>query len=269
MAWDKTKDVFALMVGHGISLDGSWDPGTVYGNYTEARLMLAITKVAVKYLRQSGVKVLTDADKNNNRNMTSCVAWANKQGAKYYMSVHCDWYKASKGIYPQYYSTAGKKMSDAIGKATAKTLGMYYKGALKRPDLYEVTATDMVAVLFETGSIKADLSYLTNPDKYGKALAKAICAFIGVSFVEAKKTAEKSTLDVSLPKRGYFTTGDTGSAVKKIQTWLNDHGYDCGSVDGIYGSKTAAAVKKFQKAYKLTADGELGQKTLAAMKLIK
>ena len=36
----------ALMCGHGRSVDGSWDPGCAYGKYTEAGLMLPITKAA-------------------------------------------------------------------------------------------------------------------------------------------------------------------------------------------------------------------------------
>lgn len=59
--------------------------------------------------------------------------------------------------------------------------------------------------------------------------------------------------------------GSTGEEVKKIQTKLKNWGYYDGSVDGIYGSKTVAAVKKFQKKNGLTADGIAGPKTLAAL----
>lgn len=187
MAWIKKKDVFALMVGHGKSIDGSWDSGCVYGSYNEAKLMLAIVKEAAAYLRGSGIKVLTDADKNNNRNMISCVNWANKQNAKYYMSVHCDYKLASSGVYPLYVSSGGKKMAKTIGKAVAKSMGMKYKTEAKRSDLYELTQTDMVACVFETGAIKADLKKLKDSKAYGKALAKAICKFISVEFTGKKK----------------------------------------------------------------------------------
>ena len=42
---------------------------------------------------------------------------------------------------------------------------------------------------------------------------------------------------------------------------LNALGYDCGSVDGIFGSKTYAAVLAFQKANGLVADGIVGSLT--------
>jgi len=57
----------------------------------------------------------------------------------------------------------------------------------------------------------------------------------------------------------------TTSQVKTVQTKLKNWGYYTGSVDGIYGTKTKAAVVKFQKNNGLSADGIVGSKTAAAM----
>ncbi len=59
--------------------------------------------------------------------------------------------------------------------------------------------------------------------------------------------------------------GSSGSQVRTLQTKLNRWGYDCGTVDGIFGSKTLAAVKQFQKNNGLTVDGIVGAKTAAAL----
>ena len=59
--------------------------------------------------------------------------------------------------------------------------------------------------------------------------------------------------------------GSRGQEVTQIQTKLKRWGYYNGQVDGIYGSKTVAAVKSFQRKNGLTVDGIAGQKTLAAM----
>jgi len=59
--------------------------------------------------------------------------------------------------------------------------------------------------------------------------------------------------------------GSTGKTVRTIQTKLKNWGYYTGSVDGIFGAKTTAAVKYFQRRNGLTADGIVGSKTAAAM----
>ena len=56
-------------------------------------------------------------------------------------------------------------------------------------------------------------------------------------------------------------TGSRGDAVRKLQEMLNAKGYTCGNVDGIFGSKTYAAVLAFQKANGLGADGIVGPLT--------
>ena len=59
--------------------------------------------------------------------------------------------------------------------------------------------------------------------------------------------------------------GSTGSEVRTIQDKLKRWGYYTGNVDGIYGSQTVAAVKKFQQKNGLAVDGIAGPKTLNAM----
>lgn len=54
--------------------------------------------------------------------------------------------------------------------------------------------------------------------------------------------------------------GDTGDAVCYLQTLLNRMG-EALSVDGQFGSKTEAAVRRFQKINKLVVDGIAGLKT--------
>lgn len=56
--------------------------------------------------------------------------------------------------------------------------------------------------------------------------------------------------------------GSTGQEVSNIQSRLKQWGYYNGSVDGIYGQKTADAVKSFQRSNGLTADGIAGSATL-------
>lgn len=59
--------------------------------------------------------------------------------------------------------------------------------------------------------------------------------------------------------------GSRGEEVKQIQTKLKNWGYYEGEIDGIYGSATFEAVKKFQEKNGLTVDGIAGTKTLEAL----
>jgi N-acetylmuramoyl-L-alanine amidase len=62
-----------------------------------------------------------------------------------------------------------------------------------------------------------------------------------------------------------YKRGSSGSAVSQIQTRLKTWGYYSYEIDGVYGSRTEAAVKAFQKRNGLTADGMAGPATLSAM----
>lgn len=53
------------------------------------------------------------------------------------------------------------------------------------------------------------------------------------------------------------TKNNRHAVVKPIQKYLNSIGYDCGTVDGIAGSKFDTAVKAFQRANGCTVDGEI------------
>ena len=56
-------------------------------------------------------------------------------------------------------------------------------------------------------------------------------------------------------------TGSKGTKVKQLQQKLNELGYNCGNADGIFGKKTDAAVRNYQKANGLTVDGKVGNMT--------
>lgn len=64
-----------------------------------------------------------------------------------------------------------------------------------------------------------------------------------------------------------YKRGSTGDTVREIQTRLKNWGYYTGEIDGIYGSKTEAAVRYFQRQNGLDADGQAGPLTLSALGL--
>lgn len=83
-----------------------------------------------------------------------------------------------------------------------------------------------------------------------------------VANTEPIKTKEECTVNLNVLRKG-----DEGKEVKALQILLIGYGYKCGSAgaDGDFGSGTLAAVKKYQKAKGLTADGIVGAKTWASL----
>lgn len=67
------------------------------------------------------------------------------------------------------------------------------------------------------------------------------------------------------PPRPVLRRGSTGTAVRSLQTALNDWGGAKLLVDGIFGPVTEAAVIRFQKAHGLIVDGIVGNQTWGAL----
>lgn len=57
----------------------------------------------------------------------------------------------------------------------------------------------------------------------------------------------------------------SGPDVRRIQESLQRSGFDPGTIDGMYGSRTMTAVAAFQRAHGLVVDGEVGPVTAAAL----
>lgn len=81
---------------------------------------------------------------------------------------------------------------------------------------------------------------------------------------EAEPVAKKSYMGSlpKLPHRGWFTSGDRGEEVKKLQKFLNWYGDYGLAVDAIVGRKTIEAVRRYQGREKLRVDGCFGRESL-------
>lgn len=77
----------------------------------------------------------------------------------------------------------------------------------------------------------------------------------------AADTPGADTAEAGVITMNTLRNGSRGTQVKVLQWLLNEGGFDCGKADGIFGQKTTAAVKAYQKAKGLTADGICGKNT--------
>ena len=160
-------------------------------------------------------------------------------------------------------------------KSTSSGGGSYY--APEAPDMpmvYWGCTGDAVKTLQEKLNAKGFDS--GNVDGiFGAKTYAAVTAFqkansLGVDGIVGKLTWAKlyDATPVSVTPvttQPMLRTGSRGDAVRKLQELLNAKGYTCGNVDGIFGSKTYAAVLEFQKANSLGADGIVGPLTWAKL----
>ena len=102
---------------------------------------------------------------------------------------------------------------------------------------------------------------------YGVGTQSAVRAFQRINNLTQTGTADSYTQEVlfsaaALPVNSYTTSyvnlerGDRGSAVTRLQSRLAALGYYSGSLDGIYGSATQSAVRRFQSRNGIHATGE-------------
>ena len=98
-------------------------------------------------------------------------------------------------------------------------------------------------------------------------LAGAFLVPAGIAAVTRER--ENSTLAIenveTVAEVAVLRQGSKGGEVKEVQRRLKLWGYYNGSVDGVFGAGTRAAVIAFQKKNGLTADGVVGKSTYRAL----
>lgn len=102
---------------------------------------------------------------------------------------------------------------------------------------------------------------------YGVDIPAGVAVGGALAAVDTAKENPEGIADTAEVSR-FFTVrrGCKGGAVRRLQTWLGDLSGDVRLMkDGDFGAATEAAVRAFQTANSLTADGVVGQKTWTAL----
>ena len=159
------------------------------------------------------------------------------------------------------------------GKETLKKLDSAYKNADSDKDDDSLRMGDSGSAVKDLQTKLKKLGYYdgTVDSTFGSGTYAAVRAFQkkynltadGVAGSETLKKLDSAYKNVNSDKDDdSLRMGDSGSAVKDLQTKLKKLGYYDGTVDSTFGSGTYAAVRAFQKKYNLTADGVAGSETL-------
>jgi peptidoglycan hydrolase-like protein with peptidoglycan-binding domain len=85
---------------------------------------------------------------------------------------------------------------------------------------------------------------------------------------QTRRNNTTPTVNAATNKRrspNYLVKGDEGEDVRSLQQRLRVAGFYYGNATGIFGPITEEAVKRFQTAYKLDADGIVGPATLSKL----
>ena len=159
------------------------------------------------------------------------------------------------------------------GKETLKKLDSVYENANSAKDDDSLRMGDSGSAVKDLQTKLKKLGYYsgTVDSTFGSGTYTAVRAFQkkynltadGVAGSETLKKLDSAYKNANSDKDDdSLRMGDSGSAVKDLQTKLKKLGYYDGTVDSTFGSGTYAAVKAFQKKYNLTADGVAGSETL-------
>lgn len=91
-----------------------------------------------------------------------------------------------------------------------------------------------------------------------------LAAETGVS-VSICKSVDAGSLSALLGGSGLLRSGDTGTAVAQLQSFLAAVGHDVGPADGVFGPMTLGGLRQFQEGQGLTIDGVVGSQTRSAI----
>lgn len=258
-----------IAIGHGVSTDGSWDTGCTWNGYTEAALAKEVVTGILEVFDANGKQYVTDYP-DNGMNMINCVSTANNKGCSLYLSIHLDWEQAPSGIMPCIYpgSSGGIAIAEAIrASMKLRIKDLNDRGNSNRPDLYEVRATNMPAVIMEIGSIKADNELIRNNTKlFGHAIAYGLLDYAGESYIILEET-ESAPVEAQVPgtpqPENTVTNSGFNWGTDNIQYFLNICNYGAPVIDNIWGPETKASLLNAQRAFNISVDGLWGPVTQA------
>lgn len=256
------KRVFLSPSDHGVGQNKCLHSGCYEDKHTRP-----IAEVCARYLEASGIEVMIGTA---NQSVPQRCKDSNDFGADLHVPVHTNAWDKPEMRYLMFMFYADTEKHRKLFNTVAAEMEAVYPGNIEskfavRKDLGEVTGADALVLYCELGfhTNKTDCDdFIHDPEVVGKALAKGICKYLGVTFKEPKKV--QKTCSVVLP---ILKKGDDGPAVKAMQTLLIAHGYSCGSkgADGNYGTSTEKALHQFKADKDLKVTSTCGALTWAAL----
>lgn len=285
------KKVFLSPSDHGVGKNVCLHSGCYEDKHTRP-----IAEVCAKHLKNSGIDVMIGTA---NQTLSQRCQDSDNFGANLHVPIHTNaWQPNTRYLMFMFYEDNEKYRK--VFNTVAPELEAVYPGNKKsvfavRTDLTEVIKPKAVTLYCELGfhtNQKDCDEFIHKPEVVGKALAKGICKYLGVAFVEkfdkeSGYTLEQFVRDVQAATgsvvdgiAGAETIGNTVTVsagvnrthpvVTYIQKRLASLGYgQVGIADGMAGPLFDAAVQAFQEKNGCYVDGEVTAQNKTWRKLLE
>ena len=160
-------------------------------------------------------------------------------------------------------ATRSRLLAQNIASALSQGTAQNNRG-VKTGNFYMLYAVNCPSNIVEAGFMTnlREARFMLDPDfqkEVGEETCQGVCNYLGVEYVPPARV-----------NRSLIRQGSRGNDVTYAQQKLYSKLYnEVGSIDGVFGSKTAAAVRQFQADNGLVVDGIIGPRTWAVLSSIE
>lgn len=252
-----------------IYLSPSSQPANIYAGLdtNEQEVCRAIARELATDLKRCGF----DVKCGDYGTMYDRVAESNGWMAHLHIPIHTNAFNGKvSGTRLMSFDTSGKgyKVCQAIFKELDAITPGTSSNITAKPGLYEIQSavapTAYVEVDFHDVSTVAKW-LVENKPQIAEAICKGVCEYYSVEYVDDSTPAPEPAPQPEKSISGLPTVqhGSRGDAAKIVQAALIERGFSCGSsgIDGVFGVNSVSALKKYQTAKGITADGICGPAT--------
>lgn len=168
---------------------GGTDSGAVgVRNILEKNIVLEVAKKVASKLRNCSIEVKMSRTDDTFKTLNYRSSDANNWKADCFVSIHCNSAnKSAKGLETYCYKFKYRKLADDLQNEMVNAKLYTVNRGVKEGNYHVIRETNMSAALIELGFIdnSEDINLLLNKqDEFATAIAKGICKFLGVTYIE-------------------------------------------------------------------------------------